>query len=164
MERGQAERICREALDKPDRHAALRWLRDALPSMDSRLPGLRNEGFLATHELAVGARRLDAWPDAERKARPLLQSQGNTLFHALGFEIEAVDQVTSILRAGTNERKTAVAVLLRQDESPELSTPRFSGLSLIWTLNAGAWALDEPAGPSGVLSFARKKRAGSESG
>ena len=129
MERGQAERICREALDKPDRHAALRWLRDALPSMDSRLPGLRNEGFLATHELAVGARRLDAWPDAERKARPLLQSQGNTLFHALGFEIEAVDQVTSILRAGTNERKTAVAVLLRQDESPELSTPRFSGLS-----------------------------------
>jgi hypothetical protein len=58
VERGQAERICREALEKPDRHTALRWLRDALPSMDSQLPGLRNEGFLATHESAVGARLL----------------------------------------------------------------------------------------------------------
>ena len=58
VEFGQAERVCREALEKTDRHVALRWLRDALPSMDSRLPGLRNEGFLATHELAVGARRL----------------------------------------------------------------------------------------------------------
>jgi len=129
VERGQAERICREALEKPDRHVALRWLRDALPSMDSRLPGLRNEGFLATHELAVGARRLGAWADAERKARPLLQNQGDTLLRSLGFKIEAVDQVTSILRTGANAQKIAVAVLLRQDESPELSTPRFTGMS-----------------------------------
>src|SRR5437867_2108699 len=79
VEVGQAERICREALEQPDRHAALRWLRDALPSMDSRLPGLRNEGFLATHELAVGARHLDAWNEAQQKARPLLQNQGDVL-------------------------------------------------------------------------------------
>lgn len=129
VERGQAERICREALEKPDRHAALRWLRDALPSMDSRLPGIRNEGFLASHELAVGARRLDAWADAERKARPALQNHGDALLRSLGFNIEPVDQVTSILRAGDNARKVAVAVLLRQDESAELSAPRFSGMS-----------------------------------
>jgi hypothetical protein len=129
VEIGQAERICREALEQPDRHAALRWLRDALPSMDSRLPGLRNEGFLATHELAVGARHLDAWNDAQHKARPLLQNQGDLLLRSLGFQIEAVDQVTAILRTGGKARKVAVAVLLRQDESPELSTPRFTGMS-----------------------------------
>ena len=129
VELGQAERICREALHKPDRHAALRWLRDALPSMDSQLPGLRNEGFLATHELAVGARRIRGWDDAEGKARAVIQNQGDALLRGLGFTIEQVDQVTSLLRTGTNGRKVAVAVLLRQDESPELSTPRFSDLS-----------------------------------
>jgi hypothetical protein len=104
-------------------------LRDALPSMDSRLPGLRNEGFLATHELTLGACRLNAWTGAETKARSLLRHQGDTLLRALGFTIEEEDQVTSILRAGPNARKVAVAVLLRKDESVELSTPRFSGLS-----------------------------------
>lgn len=129
IERGQAERVCREALEKPDRHAALRWLRDALPSIDSPLPGLRNEGFLATHELVVGARRLKVWTGAKTKARALLQNQGDALLHSLGFKVEAMDKVTSILRAGENARKIGIAVLLRQDESPELSTSRFTGMS-----------------------------------
>jgi hypothetical protein len=68
---GQAERICREALEQPDRHAALRCLRDALPSAESKLPGIRHEGFLATHELARGVyesqRWCDAWTGAGRK-------------------------------------------------------------------------------------------------
>ncbi len=131
VEIGQAECICREALDKLDRHAALRWLRDVLPTVDSQLPGLRNEGFLATHELAVGARRLQAWTEADRKARLLLQHRGDALLHSLGFNIEPLDQVTSILRSVANDRKLSVAILLRQDESPELSTSRFSGLSPI---------------------------------
>ena len=46
LDRGQVERICREALEQPDRHAALRALRDVLPSLESDLAGLRNEGFL----------------------------------------------------------------------------------------------------------------------
>jgi hypothetical protein len=71
---GQAERICREALEQPDRHAALRCLRDALPSVESNLPGIRNEGFLATHELARGLRQSEhwrrAWAEANQKATP----------------------------------------------------------------------------------------------
>ena len=43
MDIGQTERICREALEQPDRHAALRYLRDALPTVESDLPGIRNE-------------------------------------------------------------------------------------------------------------------------
>ena len=96
---GQAERICREALEQPDRHAALRCLRDALPSVESKLPGIRNEGFLATHELARGIRQsqrwAQAWADADKKSRPLLAERGDTLLGKLGFQIQKVDQVTS---------------------------------------------------------------------
>lgn len=70
LDRGQVERICREALEQPDRHAALRALRDILPSLESELAGLRNEGFLATHELRAGARRRPDWDAAGHKARP----------------------------------------------------------------------------------------------
>ena len=129
LDRGQVERICREAIEQPDRHAALRALRDVLPSLESDLAGLRNEGFLATHELRAGARQRADWQDAGRKARGALAKRGTDLLRALGFGIEPCDRVTSILRAG--ERKIAVAVLLTRDESPELSGERFSGLSPI---------------------------------
>ncbi|RMF03548.1 MAG: hypothetical protein D6773_07200, partial [Alphaproteobacteria bacterium] len=129
LDPGQVERICREALDQPDRHAALRALRDSLPSIESALPGVRNEGFLATHELVAGARSLPAWDDAHHKARSLLVQRGENLLRSLGFTLERCDQTTSILRLAPAGRKAAVAVLLRQDESPDLNTDRFSGLS-----------------------------------
>ncbi|MBI4880870.1 MAG: hypothetical protein HY812_14615 [Planctomycetes bacterium] len=129
LDRGQVERVCREALEQPDRHAALRALRDVLPSLESDLAGLRNEGFLATHELRAGARRRADWGEAGRKARGALAKRGADLLRALGFGIERHDGATSILRAG--ERKVAVAVLLARDESPDLSAERFSGLSPI---------------------------------
>src|SRR5437016_1611433 len=91
LDRGQIERICREALDQPDRHAALRALRDVLPSLESDLAGLRNEGFLATHELRAGARQRGDWADAGRKARGALAKRGSDLLRALGFGIEPCD-------------------------------------------------------------------------
>ncbi len=124
---GQADRICREALEQPDRHAALRLLRDILPSIESALPGVRNEGFLANHELVHGARELHAWSEAGEKARRVLGNRGEQLIRSLGFEMERCDQVTSILRAA--DRKVAIGVLLNQSESPELQADRFSGLS-----------------------------------
>jgi hypothetical protein len=36
-------------LEEPDRHAALRFHRGAIPEVETTLPGLRNEGLLATH-------------------------------------------------------------------------------------------------------------------
>ncbi|MFH1276827.1 MAG: hypothetical protein ABIK65_00380 [Candidatus Eisenbacteria bacterium] len=129
LDRGQVGRICREALEQPDRHAALRALRDVLPSLESDLAGLRNEGFLATHELRVGARGRADWADAGRKARGALAKRGDELLRALGFRIERHDGATSILRTG--DRKVAVAVLLTRDESPDLAGERFSGLSPI---------------------------------
>jgi hypothetical protein len=130
---GQAERICREALAQPDRHAALRSLRDTLPAVESALPGVRNQGFLATHESIEGVKRDEAWrskwEDAGRRARVALGQRGDALLRSLGFKIEAMDRVTSLLRAGESGKKVAVAVLLKQDESPVLQGERFSGLS-----------------------------------
>lgn len=127
VDAGQVERICREALDAPDRHAALRALRDSLPAVDSQLGSVRNEGFLATHELRVGARERADWSAAGARAIPLLDRRGHDLLRGLGFQIEPHDNVTSILRA--RDRKIAVAVLLNRDESPELQSDRFPTLS-----------------------------------
>jgi len=129
VDRGQVERICRESLEQPDRHAALRALRDALPSLEAEFSGVRNEGFLATHELKRGARQRADWEAAGGKARGALAKRGADLLRALGFGIERHDGATSILRAG--DRKVAVAVLLAREEAPDLSGERFSGLSPI---------------------------------
>lgn len=130
---GQAERLCREALQQPDRHAALRLLRDALPAVEFRLPGLRNEGLLATHELEYGVRHSprwqQLWPDADAKARHVLGQHGEELLRGLGFQIEPCDGVTSVLRAGQGGHKVAVAVLLEEFEAFELQGDRFAGLS-----------------------------------
>jgi hypothetical protein len=55
IDRGQAERLCRAALDQPDRHTALAFLAQALPSLDIPVPALRNEGLFALHALTIDA-------------------------------------------------------------------------------------------------------------
>jgi hypothetical protein len=42
-------------MEQPDRHAALAFLAHALPSLDTPVPGLRNEGLFALHALTVDA-------------------------------------------------------------------------------------------------------------
>ena len=119
----QVERLCREALQQPDRHAALRFLAQALPSLETALPGIRNEGLLALHELQHGVPRRADWKDAKRKAKSVLGKRDNALLRALGFQIERLDNLTSLLRSGT--RRTALAVLLHESESAETGAARF---------------------------------------
>lgn len=126
---GQVERLCREALAMPDRHAALRYLSQALPSLETALPGLRNEGLLASHELAVGVRRRHDWESGRVKAVAALGPVGEKLLAALGFALEKHDGLTWTLRS--RDRKTALAVMLDQSESAEAGNLRFAGLSPI---------------------------------
>ena len=125
----QVERLCREALQQPDRHAALRFLAQALPSLETAVPGIRNEGLLALHELQHGVPRRTDWKDAKTKAASVLGKRDNDLLRALGFQIERLDNLTSLLRSGT--RRTALAVLLRESESAETGAARFNNLSPI---------------------------------
>lgn len=126
---GQSARLCHEALDQPDRHAALRFLGQALPSLETTLPGLNNEGLLALHELQQGVPSRGDWPDARRKAKRAVGKRDQELLEALGFKIERLDNLTSLLRSGGT--RTALAVMLRDTESPESGSDRFNSLSPI---------------------------------
>lgn len=127
LDAGQAERLCREALAQPDRHAALRFLSQALPSLETALPGINNEGLLALHELTHGVSARPDWSDSGAKARRAVGKQGQELLTGLGFRVERLDNLTHLLRSG--DKRTALGVLLDQSESPESGAERFNSLS-----------------------------------
>jgi len=124
---GQVARLCNEALRQPDRHAALRFLAQALPSLETALPGLNNEGLVALHELQHGAPNRPDWADGRRKAAAAVGKRDRELLTALGFQVERLDNLTSLLRSG--DRRTALAVMLHESEAPEAGTARFNSLS-----------------------------------
>jgi len=129
LDRGMVERLCRTALAEPDRHAASRFLRAAIPELESPLPGLRNEGLFATHELARDVPQRRDWADAQTLAAPLLGLRGRRLLGALGYQIEALPGHAAILRTGDN--KIAVAVFLERGEACDVASDRFGGASPI---------------------------------
>ena len=129
MDVGQVERLCREVLAQPDRHAALRLLSQALPSLETALPGLNNEGLLALHELGRGVPERQDWAEAGRKATGVLSKRDGELLSGLGFTVEPLDNLTSLLRS--SDRRTALAVMLRESESAEAGSDRFNSLSPI---------------------------------
>ena len=79
LDRDRVERLCAEALDQPDRHAALRFLSQAAPSLETALPGIRNEGLLALHELERGVPGREDWAEAGSKAKAAIGKRSNSL-------------------------------------------------------------------------------------
>ena len=122
--------LCREALAQPDRHSALRFLSQALPSLETDLPGIHNEGLLSIHNLRHGVRRRADWTVAGRKAKEAVGARELELLGVLGFRIAPLDNLTHILLSGDDGlRRTALAVLLHERESAEAGSPRFNSLS-----------------------------------
>jgi hypothetical protein len=54
LELGEVERIASAALGEPSRHAAIRFLGSIWAELETELPGLRNQGMFAAHELREG--------------------------------------------------------------------------------------------------------------
>lgn len=136
LDLGLAERLARAALAEPNRHAAVRFLIDALGNIEAELPGLRNEGLLATHELRSGVVARSDWANACERGQGLLERRGRELIEALGFTVEARDAATSVLRAhGTS---TAIAVFLDENETYEGAATRFRGSSPVTLALANA--------------------------
>lgn len=127
IEKGLAERLCREILDLPDRHAALQFLNQALLSLGTPIPGLNNEGLVALHELIHGVPNHSTWVAAGSKSKRVRGYSGKDLLKGLGYKIEKLDNLTMILRDG--RQRTALAVMLLDSESPEAGTERFNSLS-----------------------------------
>ncbi len=129
MDVGQVERLCREVLSQPDRHSALHLLSQALPTLETALPGITNEGLLALHELEHGVPKRSDWVQAGKKAQVASIKRGDDMLSALGFRVEPLDKLTNLLRSG--ERSVALAVMLRENETAETGSERFSSLSPI---------------------------------
>lgn len=124
---GAIERLCATVLKQPDRHAALIFLAQSLPSFDTPVPGIRNEGLFALHELTNDVPEQPGWRDYMNRARGVVGAEGRELLTKLGYSIERLDNLTLLLRGG--ERRLALAVLLDQSEVPEAGTQRFNSLS-----------------------------------
>ena len=129
LDPGQVDRICRDALEQPDAYAARLYLRDTLPALQASLAGVRNEGFLASHEISYGLRQRPEWQAAGEHARRLIGREGRRLVESLGFNLQRLDNMTSVLVS--NDRKSAVAVLLQDNEAVESRSGRFSSMSPI---------------------------------
>jgi hypothetical protein len=127
LDPGQLERIAAAALDEPGRNAAIRLLNASLPDAQSDLPGLRNAGMFATHELRAGVPTRTDWSEATSTAKPHLAKRGRGLVEALGFTIEQRGTSASLLRSG--DTASALAIFLEDNETPEGPSSRFNGLS-----------------------------------
>lgn len=153
IELGQAERLAEAALAEPSRHAALRFLTAMLPEVGADLPGLRNHGMFASHELRDRVPTRTGWSELCEQARPLLSHRGRDLVERLGFRVEEHGTTTSVLAAG--EHKRAVAVFLDEGEVFEEPTLRFDGASPVAHALAAA---DRENLPWAVLTRGRQIR------
>ncbi len=129
LDPANVERIAQTALLEPNRHAAVRFLVEVLGELESELPGLRNEGLLATHELRTGVPSRTDWIAACERGRNLLAKRGRELVESLGFTVQQRDTTTWTLRAGEHGTATAVAIFLDEKESYEGAGQRFDGNS-----------------------------------
>jgi len=121
------DRTCNVALSEPDRHAALRFIKVALPDIGSPIPGLRNEGFLASHELQTGVPKRKEWDHASKQGRQALRKSGRDLVRTLGFDVQELPNQMSVLIS--RDKKVAVAIFLERNESSDIACERYSGLT-----------------------------------
>lgn len=127
VSRSQAERIAEAALGLPDRHTADAFLRSNLPLLEQSIPGVRNAGLFALHELETGVPCRADWNSASSSAQGLLRLRGRELVTALGFNLEQTPWPVSILRVSGN--RSAIAVFLEQPTEIEPANTAYDGLS-----------------------------------
>ncbi len=126
------ERVCRKALEAPNRHAASRYLEAVLPELCAPIPGLRNEHLLAIHELQYGVKYRRDWKDVTTRGAAITARRGRELLASLGFEI--ADRTDRLLTLKAGPRKAAVALLLDQGESIEARSERYNASPISYAL------------------------------
>lgn len=75
------------------------FLTAMLPEVGTDLPGLRNRGMFASHELRDRVPERDDWNQLCEQARPLLSHRGRDLVERLGFRVEDHGAITSVRRS-----------------------------------------------------------------
>lgn len=152
IEQSLIARILEAALADPNPIAArerITMLREALDT--TALPGLKNSGLFANHELAVGVPKRPDFSSACAKSVPMLSLQHKPLLSALGFTTEAVGGNAELLR-GSGKNKLAVAVVLQDSEMFNVHSNRLHGLPV-----AQGLAIAEEHGVSWIILMRRTK-------
>lgn len=121
---GQLERLSGSALEAFDRNQASRLIQEALPELQTALPGVANRGLFSTHDLIHGVPLHRSWTEAVQLSLPLLDHKGDDLVIGLGFDIESLTPSASVLRDSGTRR--AIAVFLEDHELPDVSNDRFN--------------------------------------
>jgi hypothetical protein len=116
LEPSQIARLALCALKEPNRHSALRFLISSLESLEGdQLPGVRNSGLLATHELRYGLQLRPDWASQRARGIKLLDFSGRDLIERLGFGMQAISpSMWSLL---SDDRKRAICVFLTNNEA-----------------------------------------------
>lgn len=127
LELEQTARLAAAVLEEPDGHAAVRLMLESLSEVDDALPGVRNDGLLALHDLSDGVPNRPDWEDACERALPLLGRSGRELVTGLGFGTESADALSVELLV--DERRRALAVFLDDREDFDRAEPRFGNKS-----------------------------------
>lgn len=123
LDLSQAERLAASALAETNRHLAAQMIQCALEQTSDDLPGLRNRGMLATHELLNGVPRRRDWVDAADKSRAILRQRDHDLIRGLGYRLEQAGS-HQVLRTGAGNAR-AIAVFLQEDEQPDYPSFRY---------------------------------------
>jgi hypothetical protein len=121
----QAQRIIQAAIDEPSVLAARSRLTGLAQAVDStNMPGVKNSGLFANHELRVGVPQRGDWSKACVKSTALLSERGPQLIAKLGYKTDRAGAHALVL-TGKGPRPEAIAVLLDEREAFDADSPRF---------------------------------------
>ncbi|MEI6131129.1 MAG: hypothetical protein WCR59_13770, partial [Planctomycetota bacterium] len=122
----QAQRLLQVVLEEPTALLARARLAALVQAIDSTtIPGVKNSGLFANHELRVGVPQRDDWTQACRQSTPLLAVRGRELITNLGYTVDRAG-ANALVLTGKGPRPEAIAVMLDESESFDTESPRFS--------------------------------------
>ncbi len=122
----QAARMLQAVLDEPTVIAARTRLAGVSQAIDSTsIPGVKNSGLFANHELRVGVPQRADWADACAASGGLLSNRGHELIKSLGYTAQQAGAHGLVL-SGEGPHPQAIAVLIDEKETFETESPRFT--------------------------------------
>jgi len=131
----QTQRVVQAALDEPTVIAARNRLAGLVQSIDSTsMPGVKNSGLFANHELRVGVPQRADWGSACSASTVMLPLKGKELIEKLGFQTGQFG-AHALLLTGEGPKAEAIAVLLDDREAFDADSPRFTVSPVAYGLN-----------------------------
>ena len=99
-------------------------IHQALPDLNSPLPGISNKGLFSTVIIWQRGAFQIGLKSAHQLSLPLLEYKGEELIKNSGFDIDNLTGSGSILKSNGN--KQALAIFLQDNEVPEIQNERFN--------------------------------------